>query len=294
MIPKLPPPSTLGSGETPEAILAAILAEDPVLRGLPRIIAYTISLPHRALRPGEAWIKDFGHFAFVVEPLRQFFHGEMTGEQHGVPFGPRARLLLAYFLMESVDSPQLEVDRGGISANRWFENMGLSIGGKTYTALREQEQRVSTSRFMTTFRAQGYQGATWDDLYVSGMRGDISRGRAFAQQQRNMVRLSRPLFGELQRHPTRIPVEALARLSNQSLGLDIYLWLAFRLPLLTADEWLCWDDLFRCFGTSYKYPRHFQPRFLEKLERVLEVYTGARVALADGGLWLRPSPPPQG
>lgn len=278
--------------QTPEDILKAIFADEPVLRGLPRIIAYMINLPHRDLRPGEMWIKDFGHFSFVVEPLRLFFQGDKDGELHGVPFGPRARLLFAYSLMESVDNPQLEVDRGGISASRWFESMGLSIGGKTYAALREQELRVSASRFMTTFRSHGYEGAAWDSIYISGMRADTSKGRAGGQHQRNMVKLSQPLFSEVAEHPTRIPIEALTQLSNQSLGLDIYFWLAYRLPLMRQDERLSWDDLFRCFGTSYKHRRHFEPRFLEKLEVVLKVYGAARVAVEEGGIRLYPSPPP--
>lgn len=277
---------------TPDDILDAIFMEDPVLRGLPRVVAYMINLPHRALRPTEMWVKDFGHFAFVVEPLRQYFHGDGVGEQYGVPFGPRARLLFAYFIIGASDSARLEVDRGRIPANRWFESMGLSIGGKTYTALREQELRVSASRFVTTFRHQNYEGALWDSVYVSGMRGDLGKGKAAAQQLRNMVKLSAPLFGDLGRHPTRITTQALAQLTNQSLGLDIYFWLAYRLPLITEDIWLSWADLFPCFGASYKHLRHFQPRFIEKLEMALKVYDKAQVTITADGIQLRPSPPP--
>lgn len=281
-----------GQEQTPEDIFSAIFAVDPVLRGIPRIVAYMISLPHRNLRQGEVWVKEFGDFSVVVEPVRFFLHGDTEGELHGVPFGPRARLLFAYFFMECVDNPTLEVDRGGISVSRWFENMGLSIGGKTYAALREQESRVSASRFLITFRAHGYEGVLWDLLYISGMRGINSKGRAAALHQRNMVRLSHSLFNEVAEHPTRIPIEALRQLSNQSLGLDIYFWLAYRLPVMTEEALLSWDDLFRCFGTSYKHIRHFEPRFVEKLEVVLKVYSQARVVVEEGGIRLYPSPSP--
>ena len=278
--------------QTPEDIFNALFAADPVLRGLPRIVAYLISLPHQDLRPGEIWIKDFGDFSFVIEPMHFLLQGQRQGELYGVPFGPRARLLFAYFFMECIDNPGLEVDRGGISVSRWFENMGLSIGGKSYAALREQESRVSACRFMSTFRAQGYEGALWDCLYISGMRGVNSKARGPTHHQRNMVRLSASLFSEVAQHPTRIPIEALSQLSNQSLGLDIYFWLAYRLPLMTEDAFLSWDDLFRCFGTSYKHIRHFEPRFVEKLEVVLKVYSQARVIVEEGGIRLSPSSPP--
>lgn len=284
--------SPAGQEQTPEEIFNAIYALDPVLRGLPRIVAYIISLPHRKLREEEVWVKDFGDFSFVVEPLRMFLQGSSEGEQYGVPFGPRARLLFAYFFMECANNPALEVDRGGISVSRWFESMGLSIGGKTYAALRDQESRVSSCRFLATFRGQGYEGVLWDTLYISGMRGVTSKGRGSALHQRNMVRLSDVLFAEIAQHPTRIPIEALRELSNQSLGLDIYFWLAYRLPLMAEEAFLSWHDLFRCFGTSYKHIRHFEPRFVEKLEVVLKVYSQARVALEEGGIRLYPSPSP--
>jgi hypothetical protein len=278
--------------QTPEEIFNAIYALDPVLRGLPRIVAYIISLPHRKLREEQVWVKDFGDFSFVVEPLRMFLQGNREGDQYGIPFGPRARLLFAYFFMECADNPALEVDRGGISVSRWFESMGLSIGGKTYAALRDQESRVSSCRFFATFCGHGYEGALWDSLYISGMRGVIGKARGAGVHQRNMARLSDVLFAEIARHPTRIPIEALRELSNQSLGLDIYFWLAYRLPLMTEEVFLSWHDLFRCFGTSYQHIRHFEPRFVEKLEVVLRVYSQAEVALEEGGIRLYPSPPP--
>lgn len=283
----------IAADATPEDLVRRVLAETPVFRDLPRLIAYMISLPHRALRPDEVWVKDFGDFAFIVEPGRFFLHGDHRGEIHGVPFGPRARLIFAYFIQEAVSSPTLQVDRGGMSASQWFESLGLSIGGKTYTMVREQEMRVSAARFITTFRAYGYEGIAWDPLYISGMRGDPGLGRTVAQQHRNMVQLSQHLFNELAEHPSRIPLSALAALSNQSLGLDIYYWLAYRLPVLDEPVSLEWGELFRCFGTSYKQMRHFEPRFIEKLEMVLDTYKEAKVGIEPGGIVLYPSPPPQ-
>lgn len=277
----------------PVDLLRQLFDQQAIMRKIPRIIGYMVGLPHRALRTSDTWIKDFGEFAFVVQPGQLFLHGDRKGVPLGVPFGPRARLLFAYFLTESFNNDNFEVDRGGISLNRWAERFGLSIGGKTYTALREQELRLATSRFSTTFRGRGYEGATWDEVYVAGMRPDPLAHTPAATGMRNMVRLNSELYREIGDHPTRVPIHALAQLSNQSLGLDIFFWLAYRLPVLTGSEHVTWLELAACFGPSYRHLHHFQPRFLDKLERVLSIYRSARVDVDAQGLLLHPSRPPQ-
>jgi hypothetical protein len=282
------------TADDPLAILRELFHAQPVLRGIPRAIAYMITLPHRAQPTGDVWIKDFGDFAFVVEPGRLFLHSAKTGQPFGVPFGPRARMLFAYLITWSFDTDSFEVDRGGISLNRWAERFGLSIGGKTYTAFQDQELRLFSSHFITTFSGRGYEGATWDQFCVNGMRPDPAQcGSKRNSGKRNMVRLSAELYGEIKNHPTRVPVDALAQLGNQSLGLDIYFWLAYRLPLMQATELVTWRDVDACFGTSYRHRHHFHPRFLEKLELVLRIYREAKVEVCSDGLVLHPSPPPR-
>ncbi|MDB6063285.1 MAG: pirin [Verrucomicrobiaceae bacterium] len=279
--------------DEPVAILRSLFDANPIMRGIPRAIAYMITLPHRAQRSHEVWIKDFGSFSLIIEPGRLFLHSDKVGQAFGVPFGPRARMLFAYLITWSADSDSFEIDRGGISLNRWAERFGLSIGGKTYAAFQDQELRLFSNHFLTTFGGNGYEGATWDQFCINGMRPDpVPRGARPDPSKRNMVRLSAELYSEIKNHPTRIPVTALSQLSNQSLGLDIYFWLAYRLPVMRATERVSWDDLDACFGTSYRNRHHFHPRFLEKLKLVLSIYGEARVDVEAEGLVLHPSRAP--
>ena len=279
--------------DEPLVLLRELFDTQPVMRGVPRAIGYMIALPHREQRVSTVWRKDFGNFAFVVEPGRLFLHGDGEGTPLAVPSGPRARLLLAYLIAWSFDNGNYEVDRSGISLNRWAESFDLSIGGKTYAAFQDQELRLFSSHFITTFRDSGYEGAIWDQLCVNGMRPDPAQGAKLAHGKRNMVQLSTQLYGEIKAHPTRVPTHALSHLTNQSLGLDIYFWLAYRLPVMQDSEKISWDAIFECFGTSYRNQYHFQPRFIEKLQLALCAYPQAGVDIESDGLLLHPSPPPQ-
>ena len=52
-----------------------------------------------------------------------------------------------------------------------------------------------------------------------------------------------------------------------------------------------WDSLQLQFGCGYKNPRHFKRRFLKYLKSVISYYPEVRLANAEAGLLLKPSPP---
>ena len=88
---------------------------------------------------------------------------------------------------------------------------------------------------------------------------------------------------------------ALARASASALwsprAIDIYLWLAFRLPVLKAETPVSWSALWRQFGRE-RLLRTFRAEFKEPLGLALAAYKMARVEIGERGLVLLPSPPP--
>ena len=52
-----------------------------------------------------------------------------------------------------------------------------------------------------------------------------------------------------------------------------------------------WNSLQLQFGCGYKNLRHFKRRFLKYLKSVISYYPEVRIANADAGLLLKPSPP---
>lgn len=271
--------------------IARMYAEDTVTGGMPRAVLYLTALPHRALPAQRHWAREFATGCLHVESCRAFLHGN-DGDYHGVPYGSRARLLCIFFMLEVIRSGSRFIERGS-SITHWLAQRGLSTGGKTYQAFREQEVRLANCRFTTVFRRDGFEGAAWCTLFSGGMQGEASgEARAYGRNLSDVMTLSDWFLEGLVEHPTRLSPERVARLANQSMGLDIYLWLAYRLPLLMQAERLPWSQLLRCFGASYGEMRHFRPRFLAKLQIVLALYPNANVTIDDAAVTIAPSPPP--
>jgi hypothetical protein len=57
------------------------------------------------------------------------------------------------------------------------------------------------------------------------------------------VELSDSFFTQLKRHPVPVAEAAVKQLANNSLALDVYCWLAYRLPALTGPLPISWQAL---------------------------------------------------
>lgn len=82
----------------------------------------------------------------------------------------------------------------------------------------------------------------------------------------------------------------LAKLRSP-LALDIYTWLTYRMSYLREPTEIGWAALQMQFGADYASVDEFRRKFLQKLRVVKELYPTAKVAPAEGGLSLWPSPP---
>ena len=95
-------------------------------------------------------------------------------------------------------------------------------------------------------------------------------------------------------HAVRLDSNAIAKLKNSSLGLDVYAWLAHRLCRVRSRQGvrLSWTNLQEQFGSEYGSTKDFKKRFLQALRKAVEVYPAAHVDQVRGGLLLHASPPP--
>jgi hypothetical protein len=109
----------------------------------------------------------------------------------------------------------------------------------------------------------------------------------------NTAKLSEAFFQQLQRHPVPLEEAAIRQLSNNSMALDAYAWLAYRLHILSGPVIITWRSLFTQFGGGFAQVKHFKPRFLANLGLATAVYPDARIDVDDTkGITLHPSKPP--
>ena len=177
---------------------------------------------------------------------------------------------------------------------QWLDRMGIERGGKTYRAFRDQAARISACRLTFAFKKHGREGFIRDSIVDGGLSlFDIAVDGRQGRLWRETVLLGEKFFQSLKKHPVPLWDGAVSRLANQSLGIDIYCWLAYRLHTLSQPTTIGWPALYAQFGASYAHLHHFRPRFAESLKTVLIVYPHAKVAPSDDrGLILCPSPPP--
>jgi hypothetical protein len=246
------------------------------------------ALPHRRLPDDETWQIQTEKVTLLVEPGKRIADGKPVSV--GVPYGSRARLIMLYLQTEALRTGSREVELGR-SLRAWLARMGIPPGGKSIRDVREQAERISRCR-LTFHILQGGRAGLFNQHIVDTAlfldSEDPAQGSLFLET----ARLSETFFEQLQRHPVPIEEAAIRAINNNSMALDIYCWLAYRLHVLPGSRTVSWKALHAQFGGGFSRLDHFRPRFLENLQLALAVYRAARVEIGAKGLTLEPSRPP--
>jgi hypothetical protein len=208
----------------------------------------------------------------------------------GVPYGSRARLILLYLQSEALRTGSREVELGR-SLHAWLRRLNIPIGGKSMQDVRDQAERISRCRMTFEIVQGGVKGLVNQSIMDTAMfveDGDSARSPMFLET----ATLSERFFEQLKKHPVPIEESAVRQISNNSLALDVYCWLAYRLHVLTAPTPLSWRAVYAQFGNGYSRLDLFRRRFRETLALTLSVYPDAQVEETERGLVLHPSRPP--
>lgn len=267
-------------------IAARILAEESRDLGVTYAGWCFTALPHRKLPDDQVWCRKGHHLTLIVEP-----GVSPLGKRIGVPFGSRSRLILLYLQSRAIQTncPEIELGR---SMREWLVRMGVSTGGKNYLDIREQAARISACH-LTFFwdNLSGGHGFKKSSLVTEGLQlsvGDSRQGELWT----DTVRLSDEYFKALKEHPVPVWEPAIREISNRSMALDIYVWLAYRLHALRRPMSLSWNAVYDQFGAGFASAGSFRQAFKQSLAFALCVYPEARVNVVSEGLVLYTSPPP--
>jgi len=275
-------------------VAADILAEEDDAIGVTYSGFCQASLPHKRLPSDKEWIRKSERLTLMIEPGRLIRPGSSEGEFVGVPYGSRARLILLFLQTQALRSRSREVELGR-SMRDWLRRMGIAQGGKSIREVRDQATRLSICKL--TFFYQNANGGTGfsserivDDgvLFLEKSSLDEQQGALFVET----VRLSQSFYDALARHPVPLWEPAIRAIQNNSMCLDLYVWLAYRLHVLPRATSIRWSRLHQQFGAGFKSLRQFKPTFIANLKLALAVYPEAAVEMVDDGLLLLPSRPP--
>ena len=253
-------------------------------------------LPHRRTKnETEAWERHNGKFMLMVEPGRLIGRDgqpirSTDGKPKiiGVPYGPRARLILIYLQSEALKTSS-PIVRLGASLHDWMDRMGMAGGGTCYTAIREQSERISACRLTVAWRSDegnaGFERANIVSAMMFSPPTDSRQGSLWEET----ARLSPEFYSALGEHPMPVSEIAIKAIKNSSVTMDVYVWLCYRLRSLTKSTTVSWEALHNQFGSSVKELKRFKNSFVVPLKEALAVYPDAKVDIVQSGLILRPS-----
>ena len=245
-------------------------------------------LPHKRLADDQSWQVRTDHVSLLVQPgQRHTASGDPIPV--GVPYGSRARLICLYLQSEALRTNSREIELGR-SLHAWLKRLDISIGGKSMAAVRDQAERISRCRMSFQIRQGNRTGLVNQNILDTAMfvDDDSSQGSLFVER----AKLSELFFEQLQRHPVPVEEAAIRAISNNSMAIDVYCWLAYRLHALSAPTPISWRALYAQFGAGIARLDKFRACFRGTLDLAMSVYPDAKVNVDRRGLTLQPSRPP--
>ena len=257
----------------------------PDLAYLHRILALC-SLPRTD--PGDA-----KEFARVNGPITL---GMIAGLHNKLPYGNIPRLLLVWTCTEATQKQSRELLLGD-SLSAFLEKVGIPKGGGPRTRLREQMNRLFTAHFQ--LRYDDKHGKSFISSQIAD-RGEFWWSERKPDERtlwQSKIVLSHEFFNEIISHPAPLDMNILKALTRSPLGLDLYVWLNYRVFGLERPFQLTWPQLYRQFGAdpakagNKNTVNSFRTESLRELKKIKIAWPGLDYATPAGVLELRPSPP---
>ncbi len=245
------------------------------------------ALPHRRLSDDQPWQVETDRVSLLVQPGMR--HGRPP-VYIGVPYGSRARLILLYLQSEALRTGSREVSLGR-SLHAWLRRLGIPIGGRSMREVRDQAERISRCRMSFQIVQGNRSGLVNQSLLDTAMFVEDDTGKQNGQFIETAT-LSQMFFDQLKKHYVPVDEAAIKQIANNSLALDVYCWLAFRLHVLSQPTPISWKALKEQFGQGFGRLDHFRRQFKQTLDLALSVYPAAKVEVHERGVTLLPSAAP--
>lgn len=275
-----------------------------------------VAMPHRKLsKDNEPYVLENGDFQLILTPKP--LHVE-AGEPvyAGLPYGPKARLILMYMATYAVKRKTKIVSLGD-SMTSWINKLGFAnaSGGErgVISAVNEQAKRISRTEF--TMIWADHQGSRLRDqplvkgletfgtapAQLSLLSGPDTQAPTDNRRRRRYdwvkeIELSDEFFDHLMDHKVVLSEDAIAKLKGSSWALDIYLWLCYRLRSVQGSTRLISWAALRAQFAPHQYANNIHvfrdAVMIPALRDVLACYPEARVDWDERGVVLHESPPP--
>ena len=220
----------------------------------------------------------------------------IAGGGNKLPFGNIPRLLLAWVTTEAVRTQSRELILGS-SLSEFMGKLGMDSVGGARTRLRNQMRRLFNAHVQLVYE---------DKLGEASVSSSVTSRTEFWWDPKqpdvpmlwdSTIELGWDFFNEIIRRPVPLDMNTLTALKRCSLGLDLYLWLAYRTFALKRPLQLSWRQVYRQFGvdpdkaSDKQAVKFFRRRILRELKKIKLAWPELNYTTAPGMLILHPSTP---
>ena len=221
--------------------------------------------------------------------------GMTAGLDNKLPYGNFPRLLLAWVSTEAVRT-QSRVLVLGDSLSDFMRALGVysAGGGNAGIKLRNQMRRLFNAHVQLIYDGEASVSSSVTDSTELWWNVRKPGERSLWESK---IELSEKFFQEIIRHPVPLDMNILKSLKRSTLGLDLYLWTAYRTFALRAPLRLSWRQVYRQFGahpdksSDNNTVQAFRYKVLRELKKIKLAWPGLNYATAKGVLILHPSTP---
>lgn len=246
--------------------------------------------PDDALRQ---WRREQGRALLMLEAGTAYHPGKREWLPLGLPYGPKARLILMHLNGEALrqGSPTIEVESSLSAFVRRIQDRHPT--GPEFALFKEQLSRLSaaTVRMAIDYDSHAVQV---DTKIIGAFDLWFPKNDRQRVLWPSTVVLSLDYFDSLSRHAVPLDERAIAGLAHSATALDVYCWLAQRLHRISLGkaQFVPWVALYEQFGQGYAQVRQFRSFFLKQLRQVKTAYPDALFDTDRKGMWLWHSLPP--
>ena len=280
--------------------VSAVATEDPVPSFLHSALC-AMSLPvRRPTDDKQPIIRADGQYTLVITPkaVVQNVDGQRDLKILGVPYGSLPRVILIHIMTEAIRTNSRQVYLGK-NFTDWMKRMGfrtVSYGPRgSATLVKDQVDRLFACEWMIRWdgtRTTGEKEYGIKEVKLTNEYGGIDRANASFSRE---IYLTEAFYDHLKEHAVPLNEHAIRQLKDSATALDLYTWLAYRLPRINPQRpaSLSWTQLANHFGNDGKNIRKFRQIIREAWDKhVSAVYPQAKAEFDTSVIRLHSSPAP--
>lgn len=223
--------------------------------------------------PGDVYSMKHGDVGLFLE-TGHILLDDGTYEKRPIPYGAKARMILAYVNNLACRSKNPNIDLGS-GLRDFMKRSNIPASGQNAREIVNQIKNISTARFAFGFKYHRVKVQKRYQIVDTMIEWPVNNPNHWNPT----ISLSNNYMKTIMTNQVPIDMRALSALQGNPRAMDIYTWLAYRLRTINNPRGtrIPYKTLHSIFGIGIHQHKHFKNRFHTSLKQALEVYPFAIV-----------------